>query len=40
MRVRRAAPPAAPRDQLEMPDSKTTAMKRIKSGAARKREAK
>jgi hypothetical protein len=41
MRVRRAAPPpAAPRDQPDMPDSKTAAMKRIKSGAARKRDAK
>ena len=41
MRVRRATPPpAAPRDQPEMPDSKTAAMKRIKSGAARNRDAK
>ena len=36
-----AAPPAAaPHDRLEMPDSKTAAMRRIKSGAARKRDAK
>ncbi len=39
--VKRAAPPVdAARDQLEMPDSKTAAMKRIKSGAALKRDAK
>jgi hypothetical protein len=39
--VKRAAPAAAaPRDRLEMPDSKTAAMRRIKSGAARKRDAK
>jgi hypothetical protein len=31
---------AAPRDRPEMPDNKTAAMRRIKSGAARKRDAK
>jgi hypothetical protein len=40
MRVRRAAPPAAPRDQPDIPDNKTAAMRRIKSGAALKRDAK
>jgi hypothetical protein len=41
VRLKRAAPPpAAPREQLEMPDNKTAAMRRIKSGAARKRDAK
>jgi hypothetical protein len=41
MQVRRAAPPpAAQRDQPDMPDNKAAAMKRIKSGAARKRDAK
>jgi hypothetical protein len=39
--VKLAAPPAAAApDQLEMPDSKTAAMKRIKSGATLKRDAK
>jgi hypothetical protein len=40
MRVRRAAPPASPHDRPDMPDSKTAAMRRIKSGAALKRDAK
>lgn len=41
MRVRRAAPaPAAPHEQPDIPDAKAAAMKRIKSGAARKRDAK
>jgi hypothetical protein len=39
--VRRAAPaPAASRDQPEMPDNKTAAMRRIKSGAALQRDTK
>ena len=41
VRVKRAAPPAAARrDQPAMPDNKTAAMRRIKSGAALKRDAK
>jgi hypothetical protein len=41
MRVRRAAPPpAALRGEPDMPDNKTAAMRRIKSGAALKRDAK
>jgi hypothetical protein len=41
LEARRAAPrAAAPRGQPEMPDSKTAAMHRIKSGAARKRDTK
>jgi hypothetical protein len=39
MRVNRATPAAAPREQLEMPDSKTAAIRRIKSGAALKPDA-
>jgi hypothetical protein len=39
--VKRAAPPAAAaRDRPDIPDSKTAAMRRIKSGAAFKRDAK
>jgi hypothetical protein len=41
MRVKRAAPPpAALREQPDMPDNKTAAMRRIKSGASLKRDAK